>query len=77
MDFVTEFFLTYGVKYLIVGTQEKRFGNEDALRSFQTHPGLNLIFDDGNGKVYLADLNILWALQETSEEARSKQLTDG
>ena len=76
-DFVTEFFLTYGVKYLIVGTQEKRFGNEDALRSFQTHPGLNLIFDDDNGKVYLADLNILWALQETSEEARSKQLTDG
>jgi uncharacterized membrane protein len=63
-NFTTSFLLAYNVKYVIVGSQERRFGTEEALSSLDTHPGLHIVFEDAASKVYSVTHAALWALIE-------------
>ena len=63
-NLATSFLLAYNVKYIIVGSQERRFGTEVALSSFDTHPGLHIVFEDALSKVYSVNHDALWALTE-------------
>ena len=63
-NFTTSFLLAYNVKYVIVGSQERRFGTEEALSGFKTHPGLHIVFEDALSIVYSVDHDALWALTE-------------
>jgi YYY domain-containing protein len=58
---ISEFLLTYDVKYVIVGTQEHRFGTVIALRSFQNHPALQVVFRDGRNIIYAVETDTLWS----------------
>jgi len=57
---ISEFLLTYEVKYVIVGVQEYRFGNPDVLASFGDHPALVKVFENGKNAIYNVDEDALW-----------------
>ncbi|MDP6298973.1 MAG: DUF2298 domain-containing protein [Acidimicrobiales bacterium] len=71
-EFMTRFLLTYNVSYVIVGTQERRFGNEEALLSFDDHPGLNVVLEDGLNKIYIVDREALWTLTNDNQALITK-----
>jgi len=57
-----KFLLTYQVDYVIVGVQEHRFGNPDAIASFANHPALKQVFISGRNVIYGVDEDALWAV---------------
>lgn len=62
--FATQFLLTYNVRYIIVGTQERRFGDNQALLALDTHPALDIVFEDTLNKIYFVDTEKLWELTQ-------------
>ena len=58
---ISEFLLTYDVEYVIVGTQEHRFGEVNTLLSFQNHPALRVVFQNGRNVIYAVETEILWS----------------
>jgi len=64
---VTEFLQTYGVSYVIVGTQELRFGTPRALAVIAEHPALDAVFTSGLTAVYRVNRDALWPGVSLSE----------
>ena len=62
--FATQFLLTYNVRYIIVGTQERRFGDDQALLALDSHPALDIVFKDTLNKIYFVDTEKLWELTQ-------------
>tara|TARA_B100001113_G_scaffold292465_1_gene249080 strand:- start:600 stop:1370 length:771 start_codon:yes stop_codon:yes gene_type:complete len=65
-DYMTDFLLSYGVSYIIVGVQERRFVSPDALNYLGEHPGIRLVFSDDLNSIYRVDEYILWELTEAA-----------
>ena len=59
-DVTTRFLQAYDVSYLVVGTQERRFGNPDALAALGSHPALDEVFASGENRIYRVDRQALW-----------------
>lgn len=56
----TDFLRTYGVSYVIVGTQERRFATPDSLEILASHPALAPVFTSGDNVIYRVDRAGLW-----------------
>ena len=65
-EFMTDFLLSYGVSYIIVGVQERRFVSSDALEYLAEHPGIRRVFSDDLNSIYRVDELILWELTEAA-----------
>ena len=65
-DYMTDFLLSYGVSYIIVGVQERRFVSPDALNYLGEHPGIRRVFSDDLNSIYRVDEYILWELTEAA-----------
>ncbi|MGI9623461.1 MAG: DUF2298 domain-containing protein, partial [Acidimicrobiales bacterium] len=59
-DEVSGFLRTYRVGYVIVGTQEHRFGSPETLAILAAHPALEVVFVSGNNVIYRVDTAELW-----------------
>ena len=59
-EIISQFLLTYEVNYVIVGTQEHRFGNQEVLSSYQNHPALRKVFEFGRNIIFAVDMDALW-----------------
>ncbi len=59
-EMISEFLLTYEVRYIIVGTQEHRFGNPDVLNSYQDHPALQKVFESGENIIFSVNTEAIW-----------------
>ena len=57
---VTTFLQAYEVGYVVVGTQEHRFGTPEALGGLATHPALDAVFTDKTSVVYEVNRSALW-----------------
>ena len=64
--YMTDFLLSYGVSYVIVGVQERRFVSSDALKYLGEHPGIRRVFSDDLNSIYRVDEVILWELTEAA-----------
>ncbi len=65
-ELMTDFLLSYGVSYIIVGVQERRFVSSDALEYLAEHPGIRRVFSDDLNSIYSVDELILWELTEAA-----------
>ena len=61
LESISDFLLTYEAKYVILGTQEHRFGNPDILKSIENHPGLRTVFKSGRNIILAVETEALWA----------------
>lgn len=59
-DVTTRFLQAYDVSYVIVGTQEHRFGSPEALTALAAHPALEEVFASGDNRIYRVDRPALW-----------------
>ncbi len=60
---ITRYLQAYDVAYVIIGTQERRFGTPEALAAIAEHPALVevLATERGDGRIYAVDRDALWA----------------
>lgn len=56
----TRFLQAYDVSYVIVGTQEHRFGSPEAIAALAEHPALDEVFSSGRYRIYRVDRAALW-----------------
>jgi len=59
---IARFLKTYEVSFVVIGTQEHRHGNEDALAAIDTHPVLVEVFRSGDKAIYQVDREALWGV---------------
>ncbi len=57
---ITSFLRGYGVAYVIVGTQEHRFGTPEGLQALAEQPALVPVFRSGSNVIYEVDRAALW-----------------
>ncbi len=58
----SSFLQTYDVRYVVIGTQELRFGSPEALTALRVHPALREVFRSGDEALYEVDHAALWGL---------------
>lgn len=72
---MTRYLQAYDVAYVVVGTQERRFGTPEALAAIAAHPALVEVFATGrgDGRVYAVDLDALWTQPRADGAVRSDE----
>jgi YYY domain-containing protein len=60
VETITSFLQTYKASYVIVGTQEHRFGSPESLSVIASHPALEVAFESASNVIYRVKASALW-----------------
>ncbi|MFN3218336.1 MAG: DUF2298 domain-containing protein [Acidimicrobiales bacterium] len=71
----TRYLQAHDVAYVVVGTQERRFGTPEALAAIADHPALVEVFAaaEGDGRIYAVDREALWAQPVVADALRTDE----